>query len=188
MKYSFRAPSPFGSSSRDVSDAAVSRISLGCRVCMCVCVYFLLKTCTCEKGSDSSTRDVMSEGRVEGAGFGDSSWMSGNGDGPIRRSRSGSRSCPSLYALAPVRAGIPAPGTSCHRKEVGHRWIILYWFCRHLVVILYSYTFFIIQSLFLFFFLSCLFFFNSLKGRQKSDSLTCSTIIICMNIFTLLLY
>lgn len=84
-------------------------------------VCFLLKTCTCKKGSNSSTQDVMSEGRVEGAGIGDSSWMSGDGDGPIRRSCSGSRFCPSLYALALGRAGTPAPGTSCHIKEVGHR-------------------------------------------------------------------
>lgn len=86
-----------------------------------MCLIFCLKTCTCEKGNDSSTQDVMSKGRVGGAGFGDSSWMSGNGDGPIRRSRSGSRSCPSLYVSTPVRAGTPAPETSCHRKEVGQR-------------------------------------------------------------------
>lgn len=63
--------------------------------------------------------DVKTQGG--GSGFGDSSWMSDNGDGPIRRSRSGSHSCPSLYVSAPVRAGTPAPGTSCHMKEVGQR-------------------------------------------------------------------
>lgn len=71
----------------------------------------VLKTCTCRKAASSSTQDVMSEGRV-GAGTGDSSWVSGGSERPIRQSHNGSRSYPSLCAWAPARVGTPVLGTS----------------------------------------------------------------------------
>lgn len=74
----------------------------------------VLKTCTCRKAASSSARDVMSEGRV-GAGTGDSSWVSGGSERPIRQSHNGSRSYPSLCAWAPAKVGTLAPGTSCER-------------------------------------------------------------------------